>query len=390
MKILFMNTCILNNGDALLVTGLYHRLKKDGHRMILSDVRDMELCKKKYPHIRWMRGITSFNWVEQKLIKISPIIKVLIIKCRALLTRRYGKFDIILSAPGGYINKFYGFEDRMMALQYLKQVHDAKLVMYSQSVGPLKNSDEEILHKYIKEFALFMVRDKYSHGFVSQYNNVLLTNDAAFLNKPHMKWNKESKMIGISVREWNYDGASERSYIDMMIRIIKFCIDRNYLVEFVSTCQGNVQYIDDSKMAEKIVKRLGMQYREKIKINNQQYTIAQLKNKISDFYCVIGTRLHMCILSLLTGIPAFNISYEMKGIECYKQLEMEAYSCNYNESIEKAISKMEVFMDKIPEISNRLEDKMEKMNHLAEESYEMFMNTITEEKDDEDNKNKIC
>ncbi|MDO5572622.1 MAG: polysaccharide pyruvyl transferase family protein [bacterium] len=390
MKILIFNTCILNNGDALLVKGLYRKLRNDGHKVAMSDMCSVQLRTKKYPNIKWKRGILWFGEFTLEAIQRYPFLKKILIWVRVLKSRLNTHYDLIISAPGGYMNHFYGFEERLYTLLCLKKIHRAKLVMYSQSVGPLDMKDKSVLDKYMRYFDLFMVRDQFSYDFVDSYKNVILTNDAAFLNIPKKPNNSRSKIIGIAVREWTYDGNTISNYINNIIHLVEVSIQEGYKIEFISTCQGIQGYTDDSMLAKKIANIIPRSARDKVTVNTDMHTVRQLRDKIARYKCVVGTRLHMCILSILTGVPAFNISYEMKGIECYKQMGWEQFSCLYNDSSQIVLDKYRYFLNNLEKIEKDTVVESQKMHQSAEHYYQIFSDLIIKGAQSENDKNKVC
>lgn len=121
-------------------------------------------------------------------------------------------------------------------------------------------------------------------------------------------------------------------------------MEKDFEVVFLSTCQGLDDYVDDSKVAENIIETLNLKECKSISIDNAYHDLNELQLAIRDFDFVIGTRLHMCILSLLNSVPAFNISYEEKGKATYEYLDIVDYSIDYN-SENNITEKLEVFFE---------------------------------------------
>lgn len=374
-KILIANAVPTNNGDAALIFGLYNKLVKEGYEVIISTTR-YETVKKLYPNIKWVKAEYDFNKIERKFCSKFPSFRKKLIKFKVLNNKQYKDIDAIISAPGGYINSYYGFEEKLYCMNLIKEKYNTKLVMYSQSVGPLNNYDVDILDKYIKSFDLFMVRDEVSYNNVKKYDNVYKTNDAAFLlDLPEHK-NSDSNKVAISVREWAHDGRSRSKYIDLIKGMVYKCIDNGYKVEFISTCQGLSNYIDDSKIAQQIKDELDEKYQASVEVNNKYYSLEQLREYIKGFRFVVGTRLHMCILTIMSGIPAFNISYEVKGKECYKILNLNEYSVDYNDDINDSLEKLQQFINKNDELKEVYENKALEMNEEANNHLKYMLDTI--------------
>ena len=94
------------------------------------------------------------------------------------------------------------------------------------------------------------------------------------------------------------------------------------------------------------------------------------------FRFVVGTRLHMCILTIMSGIPAFNISYEVKVKECYKILNLNEYSVDYNDDINDSLEKLQQFINKNDELKEVYENKALEMNEEANNHLKYMLDTI--------------
>lgn len=362
-KILIANAVPTNNGDAALIFGLRDKLVNRGYEVIISTTH-YETVKKLYKDIKWIKAEYQFNKIEQKIYYRLPNYKKRIMEKRIRRNKLYKDIDVIISAPGGYINSYYGIEEKLFCMSLIKKYFNTKIVMYSQSVGPLNENDKNILDKYMKMFDLFMARDEISYNNVKSYKNTIKTNDAAFLLNSKESKNKEN-IIGISVRQWGFEGRSKDKYIELIRNIVVKCIDNGNKVEFISTCQGIPNYVDDSKIANVIKNGLDEKYKKEVVVNEKYYSLNQLREYINKFKFIIGTRLHMCILSTLSGIPAFNISYEVKGKECYKILDLMEFSIDYNDDINISLAKLQKFIDQNETLKNVYAEKANEMNKEA-------------------------
>ncbi|MFR2067136.1 polysaccharide pyruvyl transferase family protein [Clostridium sp.] len=364
-KILITNAMPTNNGDAALIFGLYEKLIGDGYDVSISTMR-YETVKNIYPNIKWYNDELS-----NKYLRNLKNINLYILSFLAKRSKKYREADVIISAAGGYVNSYYGFKEKIHLISKAKRANNGKLIMYSQSVGPLNKNDKKVLDNYINEFDCFMVRDDESYKNVSQYKNILQTNDAAFLlDLIYKDTNIEYKRVAISVREWGHDGRSAEHYKNLIKSLVYKCIDNNFEVEFISTCQGLENYVDDSKIALEIYNEISEKYKKKITVNNKYYNLFQLREYLTKFKFTIGTRLHMCILSLMSNTPALNISYEVKGKECYKILGLPEYSIDYNNNISIAENQLQNFIDDIENLQYIFQNKAELMHIEAVKYYE--------------------
>lgn len=330
MNIMIEFAVPLNNGDAALIFSLGEKLEAYGHIVVYSTY-NYEKVQKIYPDKKWSKTILANKYINK-----TPVIKSIYYLFRVLFSSIIREQDLIIAAPGGYINSYYGFKDKLFLLSLYKKVLKKPIIMFSQSVGPLSTKDGKILKKYLPYFSIFMVRDTISNLRIKdrkQDNNIIQTYDAAFLTKPlGYDFKRENKVVAISVREWKHDSREQTCYIHLIQSMIEELVRNNYTIVFLSTCQGDSNYVNDSIMAEKIYSQLSLDLKEKVEIDSHYYTLQELKNELKKYDFVVGTRLHMCILSWLEGVPAFNISYEEKGRECYNYLGLSKYSVDYNES----------------------------------------------------------
>jgi colanic acid/amylovoran biosynthesis protein len=135
-------------------------------------------------------------------------------------------------------------------------------------------------------------------------------------------------------------------YYALIQKLCEKLFDKGFDIEFISTCQGIKDYVDDSKTASLIsdaILQKNADYASRINIVTSFHTYFELTDLLkSRYWFVVGTRLHMCILSLINGIPAFNISYEEK--ECYEYLNLSDYSVDFNEPALEALRKFDLFL----------------------------------------------
>lgn len=348
MNILIENAVPLNNGDAALIFSLGEKFEEKGCKVFYSTFHYDEVLEK-YPEKNWI-----ISPLSRRFITKIPVIRTMYLKRYLKSKPFYNRVDAVVSAPGGYINSFYGIKKKLILLKLYKYVLKTNVYLYSQSIGELNKKDLQILKANMSIFSLFYVRDNKSLeriNDVGKYEQVFLTKDAAFLFEPMKKKeskNSKKKQLAISVRKWTQKLDEIEIYKKNMIRIIRFYQKLDYEITFISTCQGNDKYPDDSMMAKEILndmKEFGYSVNT-IFVDDKAYSLNDFRENISKFDLVIGTRLHMCILSWLAGVPAFNISYEEKGKECYKYLNLEEFSIDYGTYDNELEQKLSNFTDR--------------------------------------------
>ncbi|QNL92855.1 polysaccharide pyruvyl transferase family protein [Lactococcus lactis] len=371
MNILIENAVPLNNGDAALIFSIGNQFESKGDTVYYSTF-NYKRVKEKYPNKNWIKSPLT-----KRIITRVPGIDIVYLSILLLLSPIYRKIDAVVSAPGGYINSFYGINKKIKLLGLFKKLLNKPVYMYSQSIGYLSNKDEEMLAKAISNFELFYVRDKKSMDRIKNigsFPNVYQTKDAAFLLPiNHIKSNKKTNKVAISVREWNEKPKEIKNFKNNIKKIVKYLVDKGYEITFLSTCQGELGYPDDSTIAKEIVDELLNEDMIKgLLVDDSCYTLEQLIHELDQYEFVIGTRLHMCILSWINGIPAFNISYEDKGIECFNYLGISEYSIEYGKSSREINERLESFLtaDDIQNVFMRVSEIHDDSQNFFEKMYE--------------------
>lgn len=368
MKILIDNTVPMNNGDAALVFSIGDLLEEKGHEVTYAGTQYEESAIL-YPDKRWIDSILS-----KRIVKI-PFLGYIVLFLYVLFNQEIKKYDAVISAPGGYVNSYYSSLKRKLQLLTLyKKINHQKIYIYSQSIGPLNRKDEILVKTLFPKFDLIYVRDEISFQRINDLglaDNIKQTKDAAFLLDRLYYDDIKKETIAISVRSWGFDDRNEEVYIKLIHNIIRYFSDKKYEIVFLSTCQGIESYRDDSKMAKKIYDLLPANLKNNVVIDDKYYNLYDLRQKLKEFKFVIGTRLHMCILSWLSSTAALNISYEEKGKECYKYLNLEEFSLDYNYSGE-----VNLILDRFIEINEN--QTFEKIAEIKKESL-LYFNKMIED-----------
>lgn len=373
-SILLTNAYAVNNGDLALVISLYEELSLRGYRVSIATFY-YEFLKKYYPHIPFVRELTDYNLGIE-----ATVVKKVFAAINFFFNKDYNRHDVFIASPGGYVNSFYSLKRCFLGLDLAKK-RAKKTAIYSQSIGPLNAKDKERLTRSSQFIDVIMVRDDYSNLCISSIpcrSKIFQTRDAAFMLTPRTaKTDPNNKTVAVSVREWKHENRDMAHYERMIQSFCEIVLNQGYHIEFISTCQGVEHYRDDSEVALKISQQLKEKspaYAPQLTVNTAYHTYYTLADRLNTRYAfTIGTRLHMCILSLINGTPAFNISYEIKGSECYAYLGLENYSVDFNESIESALEKFKNFVLYHKSIQASLPDKLLTIHTEAKRDLDAFL-----------------
>lgn len=374
LKVLINNVVPLNNGDIALFSSLYKELVNAGFSVKIATY-NYEIAKLKYPHFPFVREIGDY-----KIFTKLPLLKVIVLPVLFFFSKTYKESDIIIGSPGGYINSNYNIKNSLSVYKIAKK-KGKKTSIYAQSVGPLNEMDSVFFKNIMNYIDFIYVRDKFSYTTISNLNiekdKFKLTKDAAFLMKNNSFDYQKKKVIAVSVREWSFDNRDINKYKNLMKELVIILINRGYYVDFLSTCQGLSNYKNDAIIAHEIYDDLDLNSQKKINVLAGFYSFHSYYRKLEDYHFILGTRLHMCIIAMTKRIPAFNISYEIKGKECYNYLELSDYSIDYNQEVEKSKEMLHNFIDNIESIKVKLEVIIPKIRSEVKRDFSFFIDKIT-------------
>jgi len=368
-RILINNIALRNNGDVALARNLRLALLHRGHEVLLcgfplhtADIPQLQIC----------RDAIGYRLRPFRCPVLVDIAALLLL----LFHPDYRRADALIGAPGGYLQSLYGIRWKLRLYRWAKHL-GKKTAIYSQSVGPLDQADQGHLLAAEPYLDWLVVRDDASLRTAVQAgfrrDKVLLTDDAIFLSRPRSSpASPRSRLALFSVREWRHAGRDAQRFCALIHRLMDSAIAAGFEIQFVSTCQGIPGYTDDSKVAQWIVDRFPGD-RRRLTICRERLSVEELERRIDHAGFIVGTRLHMCLLAMMAGIPAFNISYEAKGTECYRYMEISEHSVDYNAEPEHAAARFRGFLDRLDPLRRHIGAQVAVRHRLANERLDRFL-----------------
>ena len=360
MKIAITNNIALNGGDAAIMLGMTKALRKrfgNDTKFVISSTYP-EVCAELYPEYRWISVIgreadtTPYNHIRfigriARYLKHSryyiaayfrknniPLYKLLLCKHDIHTLNEYATSDYIISSGGTYLIEPYGIDAQYHDYR-ISLILGKPLVQYSQSMGPFtRKQTKERLRWIFNRCNTILLRDQKSAANVlglgiKDESIVHVVPDAAFAlgDVEAMMSRKDDTMnkygnVAISVRDWIHttDDNTMPKYLKSIAEAIIMLVKKGYKIHFISTCQGIPYYSDDNQEVEKIMSLIPVQYHSNIVKYNHYLSIPTIQNLLHTMDFIIATRLHMSILSLITGTPVYPIAYEFKTVELYHSL----------------------------------------------------------------------
>ena len=379
-SILIINAVLANTGDAALVQALVTLLgdKYPGAKVYIATHHHRELADL-YPQWSLLpnfeNAMFSFpNLLVQKLV--NQLVKVLRwsnlfpwvlthVPCISPSAREYlhivRKVDIIISSPGGYLHDHYGISERLAVFKRI--IHQNKSIyLIGQSIGPFwKKESIQAVQSIFPALQLYATRESYSVGHLLD----ILGREVSYF--PDLAWTLPPpksqidtlapKTIVVNVRPWGHDD------VEIAQKFRSLCI---YLLEktdfdllFLSTVQGFSFYRSDIDFFKGFFNQLP--YQNRLRILDRHHCPNEYMVLVSSAHAYIGMRLHGAILSMISGVPAFHISYEDKGIGTYELLDFGNYCIPYSETENRWILAVDQFITDISSIKKMLPEKCRAM-----------------------------
>lgn len=410
VKIFIPFSSTLNTGDAAILLSTINSIKRKFGRK--SDItvgsRHAKTAKKYYPEIHFMKSSRSFNdflfkkWIVriprdyfilffQSIFGCIPIF--LFSDYEIQMLKEIRKADFVLAPGGGYLTDSYYLAFKLVIFNFvIKQ--NKNLFLYSQSIGPIwKKTSLKFLEQILTKTKFIILRDNKSASNIKKImgsvpENCVVSVDEAFtFCDLYDEKRDEKKKIGISVRDWNFSNTKEtykksiQNYISNIKNICEFLIKEfDYEITFISTCQGENEYKDDSILALDIKASVEEKYRKSIIVNRDFHRPKQLIEIFREFDFFIGTRMHSIIFNFLNLTPCLGIVYEFKTKELFNRISLNEYLFDmYSEDYELFKKKIVSLIENRFEIRKILKKEIPRLQLMAKENIELIKNTYLDD-----------
>jgi polysaccharide pyruvyl transferase WcaK-like protein len=247
--------------------------------------------------------------------------------------------DVVLLAPGGYLSSSYDLRLKLWKINKLLD-YDKNVIIPGQSIGPIKIRDERNFVSTLRRLKRVIIREKISFEYLKSLglkNLDLSTDFAMILHEKYVRHYQEKKnksivRIAMSVRDWNNDWVEIKEKFTTIIAYL-FNLNPDLHITFLSTCQGKINYIDDSKLALEIVNQIDTRGIN-LTVNRDYHSPIELIKAYQNYDLYIGMRMHGGILAMLAGTPALLIGYEQKSAGVLENIGTGKYHFYYRDDVE--------------------------------------------------------
>jgi colanic acid/amylovoran biosynthesis protein len=347
-----------NTGDMALLESLCYLVEKqypDAKIVISSDFPELAIDSKiVIDHILDFESALFLDQNRLKTIILKYLQKISWkfgfaekLKLKARWTTSYTRLffkcvqeaDIVLLAPGGYLNSSYDLKLKLWKINKLLD-YGKRVIIPGQSVGPIKIRDERNFISTLKRLKSVIVREKISYEYLKSLGmeNLYLSTDFGYiLHEKYARYYQEKKnksiiRIAMSVRDWNNDWEEIKEKFKTIITYL-FNLIPELHITFLSTCQGKTNYSDDSKLALEIVNEIDTKGNN-LTVNRDYHSPVELIEAYQKYDLYIGMRMHGGILAMLAGTPAILIGYEHKSAGIMENMRTGKYHFYYHDDVE--------------------------------------------------------
>lgn len=399
MRVLILNTCsILNRGDAAIVLGQIHLLRKycpDVRIAITSRTPTMDRAFYEPMGVEVLAPLTPalnlYKGLRHKLVGGAGALVTW--RDRKRLIQALRRSDLALSCGGGY---FYSYRRAFpgtsfwqnLIQAYLAAALDKPLVFLPQSFGPFgsplaQRGVSRLLERQnvLKVFAREQVSYASLRRMLSQdhHSKIALCPDMAlYLNGNLDQSALEGEplelpqpILAMNLREWAFpeagDPASRRlkreEYLNALVDVAHFFVlHYRGSVVIVPQALGPDPNEDDRGICMDVCQRLRgrmpeggvVQFR-----NPDTSSLTGFMGLLSQATLLVGTRLHSCLLALLAGTPAISIGYQHKSQGTLDMLGLGRFNTDINElSSDWLLASLEELMNQRPEIQAEIRQSL--------------------------------
>jgi len=233
----------------------------------------------------------------------------------------------------GYKRIIRHFLDSFMVLLSGKD-----LTFLPQTIGPFNTFIGKTLAKYIlKRLKTIYLRDTYGETILRRLKVPydVTTDMAVYLSGQKVDYDIPPETVGININGLLYYQSygeivgNFNNYKILILKLIDAIIDKGFNVLLIPHTYNTLtpSNEDDLIAIKEIVKE---KENNQLKYVNNDYNAAELKFLISQLAFFIGSRMHSCIASLSTSVPAVGLGYSIKFKGTFKVFNQEGSVININ------------------------------------------------------------
>lgn len=250
------------------------------------------------------------------------------------------KADLLISGGGGllqdsYPTKFlFGPLPYYLLIVFLAKLCGAKVMFFSQGIGPVTSTWGKILMKVFANMADFVtVRDQYSKEYLHSLGvnrpESVVTADIVFAfqsKEEDVAYNTlslkgDEKIVAVTVRPW----FDHPDYIEKMAYVLDELIERRGVTPVFVPMEGKY----DVPASQDVMAK--MKHADKTMMLGSDFSPEEFLNFIRRSDLTFGLRLHALIFAALSNVPHLGLSYDKKVESFLQRSGMWDYSFRLGE-----------------------------------------------------------
>ena len=387
MRFLLTDNVLLNGGDAAILEGtikllglnkneyMVHCDYFDSAKYIFKDIQIgrsiSESARRFPPRFFWRFPLRTRLYF---CVKFAFLRRILLSKQENEAFKDYKDAEYIISCGGSFLTDTYNLHNILHGYD-LAHFLRKKVIVLGQTIGPFRESrNRAAVAARLNKMDFIVVRDQRSYNELVEMEieqeRYIKAPDMAFVLEQRAARPEHLKTpisIGISVRKWVYPGAvkaedNHRTYIKKMARLVDLLISElGARIIFISTCQGNDEYsFLDDQIADEVLELVD--HRDAAAVVRQFHRPEKFLDSLQQLDVFIGTRMHSCILALLSSIPVINIEYEFKSRELFRSLDLEKYIFDIEEFEPEGVFKVcNEIVDDVVDVRRNVQENVKKL-----------------------------
>jgi len=244
--------------------------------------------------------------------------------------------DLLISGGGGLLQDTYPTKFLFGPLPYyllivlLAKLCGAKVMFFSQGIGPVTSTWGKILMKGLANLADFVtVRDQYSKDYLHSLGvkrpETVVTADIVFAFQGNtdtsaydsLRLTGSERLVAVAPRPWF---EHEDEYISKMAWVLDELVEQRGVTPVFVPMEPPY----DTNISNKIFSK--MKYANSTKILGEQFSPNQFYNFIGQTELTIALRLHALIFAALSNVPHIGLSYDRKVESFLKRSGMWKHS----------------------------------------------------------------
>ena len=350
-----------NSGDDALLLSIIRELKqkKDGIKITVLSKNPQET-----EHIYKVKAVSRDN--------IFSLISA-VMSCKMLLL---GGGTLIQDGTSTKSLIYY------LSVIKIAQFFRKKVMLYSNGIGPLKDSNRKITKKILNKVNLITLRDSISKDELIKTGvtkpETVLTADSAFC----IECDKKSD-ISIHKNKWNIPDG--KNYFCIAVRNHRklphdFCQSLAKVCDYI--CKNYdcypvflpFQKQNDTQITQEIIKNM----KSVASVCDTEVDISVLLGIIKESKICIGMRLHSLIYSAICTIPQIGLVYDPKVSGFMNYIGQSLYLDAENLDADELIRAVDGCFKNYDTIKTELTKNLHKMKQLAKKNAELAIKLLEE------------